>query len=82
LPRSRRLTCREVVELVSGHLEGTLAPVVRAGVEAHLRLCPNCAAYVQQVRTMVRALRRVAPPPVDPSARARLLELFRRWTAA
>lgn len=81
MPRRRRLACRDVVELVSDHLDGTVAAGTRAGVEAHLRLCPHCAAYVEQFRTMLRALRRLPAPLPDPPARARLLDLYRRVVA-
>ena len=48
------LTCRELVELVTDYLEGTLPARERARFEAHLRECEACVAYVEQMRTTVR----------------------------
>jgi anti-sigma factor RsiW len=55
----RRLCCREVVELVTDHLEGALPARTRARVERHLARCPGCAAYLRQMRDMVRILARI-----------------------
>ena len=44
------LTCRELVELVTDYLEGTLPPHERARFEAHLGACEACVAYVEQMR--------------------------------
>jgi anti-sigma factor RsiW len=45
------ISCREVVELVTAYLDGALSPEETERMEAHLELCPPCAAYVEQVRT-------------------------------
>jgi len=82
LRRSRGLRCQEVVELVTEYLEVTLTPDVRARLELHLQACRNCAAYLEQVQAMVRALGRLAAPALDPQATADLLREYRRWTAA
>lgn len=47
------LVCQELVELVTGYLDNALTPARRTAVEAHLRDCGNCAAYVDQMRTMI-----------------------------
>lgn len=80
--RSRRLGCQEVVELVTDYLEGALTPDLRARLDAHLEACRNCAAYLAQMRTMVRALGRLAAPALDRRARDQMVELYRRWIAA
>ncbi len=58
----RDVACRELVELVTEHLEGALPPDEVLAVEAHLVECAGCARYVDQVRATVRALGAV---PVD-----------------
>lgn len=58
-PRAGPLTCREVVELLTDHLEDALPPDERAHFEAHLDACPGCRAYVDQVVVTVRVLRMV-----------------------
>jgi anti-sigma factor RsiW len=57
--RAPRLTCREVVELLSDHIDDALAPRERARVAAHLRTCPDCALYLAQLRTTIGALGRL-----------------------
>ncbi|MEA2685491.1 MAG: hypothetical protein QOE93_686 [Actinomycetota bacterium] len=79
---ARRLRCQEVVELVTDYLDGVLPPATRVRLDDHLRRCRNCAAYLDQVRVMVRALGRLAAPALDRQARADLVEHFRRWTSA
>lgn len=48
------LACREVVELVTAYLEGTLSPRQRRRIDAHLADCENCSAYLAQMRLMIR----------------------------
>ena len=48
------ISCREVVELVTDHLEGALDPEVEARFVRHLELCPPCVEYVDQIRTTSR----------------------------
>jgi anti-sigma factor RsiW len=48
------ISCREVVEIVTEYLEGTLAPDVRRRLEIHLEACDPCVEYVEQVRTTAR----------------------------
>ena len=66
--RLRRLCCREVVELVTDYLEGALPARTRARVERHLARCRGCAAYVQQMREVVRLLANLGGlrPPLGP----------------
>ncbi|MGH9192611.1 MAG: anti-sigma factor family protein [Acidimicrobiales bacterium] len=56
------LPCRVVVELVSGYLDQDLDPDSHRRVVAHLAGCDGCEQYVDQIRQVVRLLRR-APCP-------------------
>jgi anti-sigma factor RsiW len=58
----RDVACRELVELVTEHLEGALPPDEVRAVEAHLAGCEGCERYLDQMRATVRALGSV---PVD-----------------
>ncbi len=82
MSRPPRLGCQEAVELVTDYLEGALTPELRARLDAHLRACRDCAAYLRQMRAMVRALGRLAAPAVGPRARDELVGCFRQWTEA
>ena len=81
-PSRHRLACQEVVELVTDYLEGALTPALRARLDEHLRVCRHCAEYLRQVRTMVRAVGRLAAPALDPRGREELVAAYRRWSAA
>ena len=48
------LACKELVEVVTDYLEGRLPAGEAARLEAHLRLCPGCEAYVEQIRIVLR----------------------------
>jgi len=48
------LACRELVEVVTDYLEGRLPAGEAARLEAHLRECPGCEAYVAQIRIVLR----------------------------
>jgi anti-sigma factor RsiW len=50
------LTCRELVELVTEHLEGRLGPAERARFDAHLAWCLGCRGHVRAVRRTVSLL--------------------------
>jgi anti-sigma factor RsiW len=75
------MTCRQLVELVTDYLEGTLPAGARARVEAHLAGCDGCGAYFEQVRMTVRVLGHVAPEDLDPRVERSLLDAFRDWKA-
>lgn len=74
-----RLRCRAVVELLSDHLEDALPAGERARVEEHLATCPDCTAYVEQLRTTIGVLGRLREEAVPPRIRRALLDAFRGW---
>jgi predicted anti-sigma-YlaC factor YlaD len=75
----RDLVCREAVELVTSYLEGSLSRRERRRFEKHVRDCPNCSAYFEQIRLTIRLSGTVEPEDLSPQARAELTELYRRW---
>jgi anti-sigma factor RsiW len=79
LLRRKDLVCRQAVELVTDYLEGALSRRDRRRFEAHLKDCPNCAAYLEQIRLTIRLSGAVEPDQLSPAARADLTELYRRW---
>ena len=80
LRRRRPLVCREVVEVVTDYLEGTMAPRQRERFEAHLAGCPHCREYLAQMRHTLEVLGRIEPDDLPPGAEDELVALFRRWT--
>ena len=51
--RRKDLVCQQAVELVTDYLEGALSRRDRRRFEAHLRACPNCSAYLEQIRATI-----------------------------
>lgn len=45
------LPCRELVELVTEHMEGTLDQVAEQQLLQHLAECTDCNSYLEQMRT-------------------------------
>ncbi len=79
LVRRRDLVCQEAVELATLYLEGAMSRRERRRFETHLRKCPNCAAYLEQIRATIQLAGAVDPEDLSPEARADLTELYRRW---
>jgi anti-sigma factor RsiW len=77
--RRRDLVCREAVALVTDYLEGALSRRDRRRFEAHLRGCPNCSAYVEQIRETIALTGSVDADALPDDAKEELSELFRRW---
>lgn len=77
--RRNNLVCQEVVELVSDYLEGALSRADRRRFEAHLRKCPNCTNYLEQMRATIRAMGSLHPDDLSPEVRDEFTDLFRRW---
>jgi anti-sigma factor RsiW len=75
------LSCRELVELVTDHLEGALSPADVARFEAHLALCPGCERYLAQVSAAI-VLARSSGRWIEPGELSPLLDAFRDWHAS
>ncbi len=77
--RSDKLTCIELVELVTDYLEGTLDADTRARFEAHLAACHGCTNYLAQMRQTIRLSGTLKQDDLTPEARDQLLQLFESW---
>jgi anti-sigma factor RsiW len=77
---TRDLACQQAVELVTDYLEGRLPRRHRRRFERHLAACPNCSAYLEQIRQTIEATGQVPTESLDPAVRSELIELFRRYT--
>jgi anti-sigma factor RsiW len=79
---TRKLTCRDVIDLLAEYLEESLTPEVLEDFERHLDRCPACVAYLntyKKTRELTGEVTRV-PMPDDMKVRLRefLLEQLRR----
>ena len=78
-PEATDLTCRELVELVTDYLEGTLSPHDRLDFERHLVWCSWCRDYVDQMRASIQLTGTVAEEEPPSPLREQLLDAFRDW---
>jgi len=76
---TRDLACQELVELVTAYLDGSLSRRDRRRFRAHIKGCPHCTAYLEQIRGTVEATGRLTEDDLPPDARDELLEAFRGW---
>jgi anti-sigma factor RsiW len=75
---AEHLACQEIVELVTGYLEGTLDAETISLFEEHVNFCDGCEAYLDQMRATIAVVGRLEDEaPAD--ARAQLLAAFRNW---
>jgi anti-sigma factor RsiW len=79
LRNRKKLTCRELVELVTDYLDGSLSRRDRARFDAHIAACGNCTQYVEQFRETIRLTGTLRESDVSPEAEAALLAQFEAW---
>jgi anti-sigma factor RsiW len=75
----RELVCRDAIELMTDYLDGSLSRRQRRRLEAHLLGCPNCSAYLEQIRITIRLTGSIEPEDLSTSALDELTDLYRRW---
>ena len=73
------LVCQDAVELVTDYLDGALSRRDRRRLEKHLQACPNCSAYLEQIRTTIALTGTIGPDELSPEARRDLSDLYQRW---
>jgi predicted anti-sigma-YlaC factor YlaD len=76
------MPCREFVEVITDYLDGTLPDVDRQRFDEHLAACPNCTAYLDQMRTVLRLTGRLTDDDIPDATRDDLLQVFRSWQSA
>jgi anti-sigma factor RsiW len=77
------LVCREVVELVTEYLGGTISAGDQKRFDRHLATCPPCTAYLAQVRTTLELAAELGSTGAtgDDAVAKQLGDLFRSWHA-
>ncbi|HXE76380.1 MAG TPA: MEDS domain-containing protein [Candidatus Xenobia bacterium] len=71
-------SCKKWVERLTDYLEGALPAPEQVRFESHLKDCPGCRTYLEQMRQTIRAvnsLREAEGVPVE--TKAKLLQMFR-----
>jgi len=77
-----QMTCKELVELVTEYLEGSLPDNVRLRMESHLSGCEGCTNYVEQMRQTIQLTGQLREEDLSEEQRDALLKLFRDWRKA
>jgi anti-sigma factor RsiW len=77
--RRKDIVCHQAVEMITDYLEGALSRRDRRRLENHLRACPNCSAYLAQIRLTIRLTGTVEADDLSPQAQAELTDLYRQW---
>lgn len=75
------VTCREFVELLTDYLDGVLTPEECADIERHIVICRGCSTYIEQFRTTIDLLGRLAADERDDAQASAALAIFRDWQA-
>jgi anti-sigma factor RsiW len=78
----RDLTCKELVELVTGYLDGSLRGRRRRRFEAHLDACDGCTRFLRQMEATIRVTGTLTEEQVTEEQRAVLLTAFRGWSTS
>ncbi len=73
------MTCKELVELVTEYLEGTLPDDTRTRMEDHLSGCDGCTNYLEQMRQTILLTGQLREESLTPQQRDDLLRLFHDW---
>ncbi|HLO33726.1 MAG TPA: zf-HC2 domain-containing protein [Anaerolineales bacterium] len=76
------MTCKELVELVTDYLEGTLPDELRLKMEDHLSGCDGCTHYLEQMRQTIRLTGQLREESLTSQQRDDLLRLFHDWKKA
>ncbi len=73
--------CPEYQELVAGKIDGTLSPEQDAAAQAHLSVCPRCAAQARELMAMRRLLEQLPHEQTSPQFMPHLRRELatRRW---
>ncbi len=66
------MTCKEAIDVLGDFIEESLAPEVAAELEAHLRDCGPCRAYLSTYRKTRELTSKVGREPMPDELKERL----------
>lgn len=72
-------SCREIAQLITDYLDGSLTLGERIRFQWHLGLCFACRNYLRQMKYTIETLRQLPPESVPPPVKEELLNRFRTW---
>lgn len=74
-----KLTCMELVELITDYLEGSLPNPERVRFETHLEGCSGCRNYLKQMQKTIMMTGKLTEERIAPAALDEMLKVFRNW---
>ena len=74
-----KLTCKQLTEVITDYLEGTLSFWDRLRFQMHLGMCHACRNYLRQMKMTIQTLGQLPADPIPPHVREELLSRFRNW---
>jgi len=72
------MNCREAIDVLADYLDATLTPDVLAQLEAHLRVCAPCRAYLATYKRSAELAATVNRVEMPPEVRQRLRDFLGR----
>ena len=71
------MVCQELVEVLTDFLDGALSAHDRARLEAHLAVCDDCQAYLDQFKATIALADRASDEKLPSDLRNDLMKAFR-----
>jgi anti-sigma factor RsiW len=78
LGRLSQKTCKEITDLVSNYLNDGLEARLKRQFEEHLRICPDCVAFLKTFQKTVSAMRSVRAEDMPENVRRNILGFLQR----
>jgi len=78
--RAESAICREITDLLLDYMTGELDPETVAAFEAHLRLCPDCVAFLNTYKKTVQATRSLRFEDIPAEMEKRVRRFLRERT--
>ena len=72
--------CKEITGLILDYLNDTLSPPVRRDFNRHLRICPDCVAFLRTYKKTAALSRSVRVEDLPAKVRRNILDFLRDGT--
>jgi predicted anti-sigma-YlaC factor YlaD len=72
------MNCREAIDVLADYLDATLTPDLLAQLEAHLRVCAPCRAYLATYKRSAELAAKVNRVEMPPEVRQCLRDFLNR----
>lgn len=70
------MTCQDAIAILADYLDATLGPAAAETLEAHLRDCAECVAYLNTYRTTPALVTKTSHIEMPPEMKRRLREFL------